>query len=1250
MALHYNWKRFCYPRGTQLDLKDYGYLPDPELLNIGHCDNPNIVSFESIANLPCLVLIGEGGIGKSTAIQDAFNQVPESEEKALFKLGEYGSDDALCNAVFRNHKKFQDWKDGTHQFHLFLDSLDEGCLSIPVLARILSRELQAIRSHYTRLQFRITCRTNDWPSTLEETLKELWGNDNVIIYEIAPLRKVDVIEAAKNNGLDDNAFLQEIYNKEAVPLAIKPISLEFLLKRYKENKEFAKTKKDLYFEGCEYLCKESNNNRTEANFLPDLTHKQLLTVAARIAAVTIFCNRAAICKDLQSCSGEDVNIEDLWGNIEKAEGNEFQISRKEIEETVGTALFSSGSILPSFQNTNRISFAHKAYAEFLAAWYLYHNKMSLPQIMSLIRHPDGKLVPQLHETAAWLANLFPDVFREIMKADPDVLLTSDIATAKVEAREALVETLLRFYDEEKILERLENYRYYRKLAHPRLAEQLRPYIRGLNKNKQARFVAIDIAKVCQLPEIQDDLVEVVTEDSQPLMIRLSAAQAINLNNIEIKNKLKSLVMSNITNDPDSRLRFYLLKLLFPDCLNTEELFTILSDETLNFYSVFYDDYLASKLKQYLQPQSLLVSLAWVEKKQAEKKLLGNVKKITDTILLKAFENIGTEGIAEALAKVVLFQLRNDEEIMNNSDSSQFLQELRNNDEKRRIILGATLPLLSNLQDDLSLLADTSTPLAFTRDIPWMIEYLQASVSEQDQQILAHLIYTVFNNKETQYLDTIRSVSQCNPILNEVLAPYITFIDSTQVIDSSQVIDSTSSQVPYSEEEPQIAVSEEPLVPPVFEPLPVVPIIELSAKDKNLAESLIRLPLPTSEEERTTAVNAAQVLIMYSEDAGWATVLPAIQQDPQFGREVIEEISFFARNSGNIESRLSEEQVAQLYIWLSEQYPSLNIAEGNQSANVGITLNNDYVSPKYNIDRWKNLLLCHLKERGTLQAYEALQQISQQLPQLKKQLKPIFIEVQESIRRQTWIPAQPNEIIELAKNQQLRLVNSEIDLLDMIVEALDDLNQLLQGETPAAIDLWNEIKWTQIKNLANLVLTKLKDSFNNSPPTKLWEGITWSKIKDCSYIPKEEERLSDYISRYLQAALISKGIILHREVEIRRGEKTDIYVDAVVPNSAAGVYDRVSVIIEVKGCWNKKDLDTAMKTQLVGRYLKNNRCQYGLYLIGWFNCEKWDKSDTRKQSAPKISLEEARQKFNLQAAELSQEGVQVRAYVLNAALR
>jgi len=76
----------------------------------------------------------------------------------------------------------------------------------------------------------------------------------------------------------------------------------------------------------------------------------------------------------------------------------------------------------------------------------------------------------------------------------------------------------------------------------------------------------------------------------------------------------------------------------------------------------------------------------------------------------------------------------------------------------------------------------------------------------------------------------------------------------------------------------------------------------------------------------------------------------------------------------------------------------------------------------------------------------------------------------------------------------------------------------------------------------------------------------------------------------------------------------------------------------------------MKTQLMDRYLNEARCQHGLYLVGWFNCDQWDDDDYRKRQAPKLSIEEARKQFDTQAEELSQSGVQVKAFVMNTALR
>jgi hypothetical protein len=107
-----------------------------------------------------------------------------------------------------------------------------------------------------------------------------------------------------------------------------------------------------------------------------------------------------------------------------------------------------------------------------------------------------------------------------------------------------------------------------------------------------------------------------------------------------------------------------------------------------------------------------------------------------------------------------------------------------------------------------------------------------------------------------------------------------------------------------------------------------------------------------------------------------------------------------------------------------------------------------------------------------------------------------------------------------------------------------------------------------------------------------------------YKPKDENSFSDFVAVHLDEDLRQKGIIVNREVRIHRGERTDIHVNAVVLIPQEGGYDSVSVIIEVKGCWNL-DHDHAMKTQLVDRYLRDNRCQHGLYLVGWFNCEQWD---------------------------------------------
>ena len=63
MSLVYNWKWFWCPRSGRINPKGFGYLYDPDK-DSGHYLNSDIVTFNTIAYLPYLALLGELGIGK----------------------------------------------------------------------------------------------------------------------------------------------------------------------------------------------------------------------------------------------------------------------------------------------------------------------------------------------------------------------------------------------------------------------------------------------------------------------------------------------------------------------------------------------------------------------------------------------------------------------------------------------------------------------------------------------------------------------------------------------------------------------------------------------------------------------------------------------------------------------------------------------------------------------------------------------------------------------------------------------------------------------------------------------------------------------------------------------------------------------------------------------------------------------------------------------------------------------------------
>ncbi|MFH1737660.1 MAG: hypothetical protein ABIH23_01540, partial [bacterium] len=762
---NYDWKRFWRPKGGDCHLSPDGFLWDPESSQeLSRSLYSHLEPLESLFRFPCLVLLGEPGIGKTETMNRAREVVDQAireqgHEVFSLDLGSYSSEDRLVHAL---EDIFEVLVSGNRGLHLFLDSLDECMLRIETVAALLCNELE--KYPIDRLFIRIACRTAVWPALLENDLKKLWKKESVGMYEILPLRRKDVEEAAKTRGLCPEKFVNAVLQREVVPLAIKPITLDMLLGIYQEGAELPRSSTDLYHKGCLYLCEERNQSRIASGRRGTLSAEQRMATAAHIAAITTFCNRNAIWRGIQSpdIRNEDATIQDLCGDTKSADGRFLSIEDNTIRETLDTGLFSS-------RDAERMGWAHQTYAEFLAAEYVHQCGMTLPQIRSLIVHADGKLVPQIHETAAWLAGMMPEVFHDIMKREPEILLRSDVATADVEDRKKLVDALLQGYEKEELLDlMLVAEERSRKLTHPDLTEQLRPYLCDSNRGTMARKAAIEIATVCHLTGLQEILGNIALDNYD--VRRLAARAVARIGDNETRKRLRPLASGEAGEDPKDELKGYALSALWPNLMTADELFRVLTPPKQSMFFGAYSMFLNYELPDALRPSDLPVALKWVRKRDEHHKSPFDFERMIGKIMRLAWEHLESPGVINAFAETALYRAKQDQGIFPDHNTSELRTSLTEQDDKRYAILVAVIPFITDPKKDAFYLSYYGSGLLQTRDIPWMIERLHATDSKDHQKVWSELIREVFDWKDRVTLHAVWNACRENPILDDVFAP------------------------------------------------------------------------------------------------------------------------------------------------------------------------------------------------------------------------------------------------------------------------------------------------------------------------------------------------------------------------------------------------------------------------------------------------------------------------------------------------
>ncbi len=525
---HIPWVRYWTPIDTPIHLEDgAGFLSDPEGRS-NRYNNPNCLRIGDLLARRCLVLCGEPGMGKTTAIEDliAGNSSPMTthQQPLIHVAWETCSTlDDFDRKTFDSPKWLR-WLESDSELTLIVDGVDEAFWVVRnFVDRLRDRLSEDVPLH--RLRLILACRRLEWPQNEGQALTDLWPREQTHdakgrgpVFELCPLTRSAVRLAAEVLKVDPIEFFQAVFERQVQALAARPVTLLMLFAEVqKAGGRLSATHRELYRQACLDMCSEPNPNRARRRARPSSGQdvwaaKRLLAVASRIAALSFLTAKPIIRFEEtgETAPGAELTLNEICTGQEKDEDGTFKLEERLVQATLETTLFDG-------KGMGRCGFQHPTYAECLAGQWL--SRLPLPQLRLLLCGRDelGEYVrPQLAEVAAWTAAEREDFFDHILICDPGVLLRSDISHLRDERKARLVERLLEKSARGEHTGERDRRVFYSALAHPGLAQQLRPWLLDASRVIPARWLALDIANACHCRALFKNLFTILRRKDDPI--------------------------------------------------------------------------------------------------------------------------------------------------------------------------------------------------------------------------------------------------------------------------------------------------------------------------------------------------------------------------------------------------------------------------------------------------------------------------------------------------------------------------------------------------------------------------------------------------------------------------------------------------------------------------------------------------------------------------------------------------------------
>lgn len=595
------WTRLWYPSDATPATSD-GYL-DPRSQGQG-------ATLADLSQTPCLVLLGEPGMGKSYEARQAYAALIASGVNASFVAPAHARDPEQVLNSLLDSVEGRVWRTLGLPWHVFVDGVDEieggaGAFFGPLRAFLTQAEDN--RHDLTGLHLRLLCRTGEWSQSLDRLLTTAFREPEIQKRQLAPLGRQDVERGAALQLGDDAAgrLLSAIDQAGLAPLAARPVSNAMLTALFAQEGRLPKGQADIFLDGLRRLLGQPRRLAPLGTAASDTD--RLLTVSARIAA-------AMVLSDVNTLSlGARVDgslvLEDLAGGLEPAAPHSFEVTTGDLADAVRTPLFVS--IGPDL-----FAWSHQAMAEFLAARYLVEHQLTPEAILDLLQvaDPDGRagIPPQHREVAAWTATMLPGAFDLLLRREPDVLLQSDMAGATAEARQALTAALLDRFEAGEMADQLFALRpRFDRLDHPGLADQLAAVIADRARGELSRRAAIDIAEANQTQGLTDFLGALLEDPSEPLILRRKAAGALAHINEPAGRTVLARVVARDPAHLDDEIRGAALGVLWPDALGIADLLAALTPAQDTSFIGFYASFLYQLEPRISTPPDAVAVLTWL---------------------------------------------------------------------------------------------------------------------------------------------------------------------------------------------------------------------------------------------------------------------------------------------------------------------------------------------------------------------------------------------------------------------------------------------------------------------------------------------------------------------------------------------------------------------------------------------------------------------------------------------------------------